>query len=117
LLTDEARLAVGTAAGAYQAAAKQGEGGGTASATLVNLTVATLARGYAEVVVANAAISPASKVSAWFAPALDAENDLEELVDSGMAVWVLPEAGQLRFVLTGNGAFVGVYSVFYEVLL
>lgn len=91
-------------------------GAGAASATLVALTVATLARGYAEVVVANAAIGPSSKLSAWFAPALDAENDLEELADSGMAVWVLPEAGQLRFVLTGNGAFVGVYSVFYEVL-
>ena len=89
-------------------------GAGIAFAT-ATLTVAPLAYGYAEVVVASAGVTTASKVLCWLVAELDAENDVEELADTGMAVFAVPEAGQIRFVLTGNSAFVGAFKVNYQI--
>lgn len=74
-----------------------------------------MAYGYAEVVVAAAGVTTASKVLCWLVAELDAENDVEELADTGMAVFAVPEAGQIRFVLTGNSAFVGAFKVNYQI--
>lgn len=74
-----------------------------------------MAYGYAEVVVAAAGVTAASKVPCWLVAELDAENDVEELADTGMAVFAVPETGQIRFVLTGNSAFVGAFKVNYQI--
>lgn len=79
------------------------------------LNVTPMAYGYAEVVVASAGVTAASKVLCWLVAELDAENDVEELADTGMAVFAVPEAGQIRFVLTGNSAFVGAFKVNYQI--
>jgi hypothetical protein len=81
----------------------------------VTLSVATLSYGYAEVVQADAAVSSASKLTAAFAAELDAENDLESLADDQMQIWPVPEAGQVRFVLTSNGPIFGPFKVNYRV--
>ena len=111
----EARIAaLATAIGVdIKALQALGAGGGTAVASTV-LNVPTLALGYAEVVVLNAAVSPTSKVMPLLVGELDAENDLEELADSGMRVFAVPEAGQIRFLLTGNGPFTGDFKVNYQ---
>lgn len=88
--------------------------GGGAGLTMLTLSVPALAQGYAEVVVANAAITPASKVMAQLVGELDAENDLEEISDTSMGVFALPESGQIRFVLTGNSAFTGNFKIIYQ---
>lgn len=91
-------------------------GGGGGSATQVTLTVAAVATtGYAEVVVTDAGVSPASKLFAAFVPELDAENDAEQLIDDRMQVHAVPEAGQVRFLLSAVGAFVGPFKVNYQV--
>lgn len=79
------------------------------------LTVAAVSYNYAEVALAVPAVTLTSIITAHLVPELDAENDVEELADSNMRVFAIPEAGQIRFVLTGNGAFVGDFKVFYEV--
>lgn len=79
------------------------------------LNVTPMAYGYAEVVVASAGISAASKVPCWLVAELDAENDVEELADNGMAVFAVPETNQVRFVLTGTSAFVGTFKVNYQI--
>lgn len=91
-------------------------GGGGASIVQAVLNVADVAPGYAEVVVTDAAVSAASKIMALLVGELDAENDLEELADSAMRVFAVPEAGQVRFVLTGNGPFVGDFKTNYQVM-
>lgn len=91
-----------------------GAGGGLAPVSVV-LNVPTLAPGYAEVVVANAAITTTSKVMALLVGELDAENDVEEIADAAMGVFAVPEAGQIRFVLTGNSAFTGAFKTNYQV--
>lgn len=89
-------------------------GGGGAS-TQVTLTVSPTAINYKEVVVIDAAVSAVSKVECYLVGELDAENDLEGLVDDSMRVFAIAESGQIRFVLTGNGPFVGPYKVNYKV--
>ena len=79
------------------------------------LTVSALAFGYAEVTVSAPAVTTASKVCCWLVAAFDAENDVEELADTGMAVFAVPGAGQVVFVLTGRSAFVGDFKVHYQV--
>jgi hypothetical protein len=83
------------------------------SVTLIVPSVA--ASGLAEVIVADAAVTGTSKIRSSLIPEADAENDYEELIDSGMSISALPEAGQIRFVLSGKGAFVGPFKAMYEV--
>ncbi|TAG44490.1 MAG: hypothetical protein EAZ30_17210 [Betaproteobacteria bacterium] len=114
-MTLEARIsalatAIGTDIKALQAAGAVGD----AAVASAVLNVPTLAPGYAEVVVTNAAVTPASKIMPLLVGELDAENDLEELADSGMRVFAVPEAGQIHFVLTGNGPFTGDFKVNYQ---
>ena len=93
-------------------------GGASASMDSTVLVVASMAlTGYAEVVVAYGGVTTSSKVMAQLVGELDAENDLEELADSNMQVFAVPEAGQIRFVLTGNGAFTGNFKTNYWVTL
>lgn len=93
----------------------QGPAGTPAPVLTATLTVAPLAYGYAEVVVAALGVTVASKILVWLVAELDAENDVEELADTGMAVFAVPETGQIRFVLTGNSAFVGAFKVNYQI--
>ena len=74
-----------------------------------------MAYGYAEIVVTSAGVTAASKVTCWLVAELDAENDVEELADTGMTVFAVPEIDQIRFVLTGNSAFVGAFKVNYQI--
>ena len=92
-----------------------GGGSGGAVVAQVVLNVPAVAPGYAEVVVANAAVTAASKIMAQLVGELDAENDLEELSDTGLQVFAVPEAGQVRFVLTGDGPFVGDFDTNYQI--
>lgn len=93
-----------------------GGGGGGALPLQATLSVSPVAKsGYAEVVVVNAAVSVTSLIRATLVGELDAENDLEELADTDMRVFGIAEAGQVRFVLTGNSAFAGDFKVIYEV--
>ena len=89
--------------------------GGGSSATQVTLTVTPVALNYKEIVVVDATVSAVSKIEAYLVGELDTENDLESLSDDNMRVFAIAEAGQVRFVLTGNGAFVGPYKVNYKV--
>ena len=90
-------------------------GGGAGSATQAVLSVVGVAYDYAEVVVADGAVTATRKVTASLVGVLDAENDLEGLVDDSMTVYPIPEAGQIRFILTATGAFTGSFLVNYEV--
>ena len=81
------------------------------------LAVPAAAQGYAEVVVVNADVRPESLVLAQLQGGFDAENDLEELSDSNMRVYAVPETGRVRFVLTGDGVFCGDYTVNYQLNL
>jgi hypothetical protein len=88
----------------------------TASPVVVTLSVPVVAKtGVAEVVVSNAAVTATSNIRASLLSEADAENDYEELIDSGMRISALPEVGQIRFVLSGKGAFVGPFKAMYEV--
>lgn len=89
-------------------------GGG--GATQVVLNVPAVAQGYAEVVVANAAITATSKLMWLLVGELDAENDIEELNDTSIEIFAVPEAGQIRFVLTGNAPFAGDFKTNYQVM-
>lgn len=95
--------------------AAAGVGGGGAATTQLVLNVPTVVKGYAEVVVMDASVTPASKVLASFAGGVDAENDAEELGDSAMQLAAVPEVGQVRFVLTGHSPFTGDYKINYQV--
>jgi hypothetical protein len=93
-----------------------GVDGVAATPQQATLTVSPVAiAGYAEVVVSVVGVTATSIIRASLVGELDAENDLEELADSGMRVVGVPETGQIRFVLTGNSAFVGPFKVIYEV--
>jgi hypothetical protein len=92
-----------------------GGGGGGLTLTQVTLTVSPVAYAYKEVVVADGTVTALSKITADLVPELDAENDIEGLADMGMRVWAIAEAGQVRFVLTSSGAFVGPFKVNYGV--
>lgn len=70
---------------------------------------------YSEILVANTAVTAASKITAQIVGELDAENDAESLLDDGMQVYGIGEAGQVRFVLIGNGPFTGPYKINYGV--
>lgn len=83
--------------------------------TQVTLTVSTVAYDYKEIVVANATVTATSKISAEIVPELDAENDIEGIADDHMRIWAVPEVGQIRFVLTARGAFVGPFKANYRV--
>jgi hypothetical protein len=96
------------------AEANLGGGGGAATAQLV-LNVPTVVKGYFEAVVADESVSATSKILATLSGELDAENDVEEISDSGIRVFAIPEAGQIRFVLTGHGLFVGDFKITYQV--
>ena len=74
-----------------------------------------MANGYAEIFVESEGVAAESKIPCWLVAELDAENDIEELADNGMAVFALPEPGKIKFVLTGRSAFVGVFKVNYQV--
>ncbi len=63
LITDEARLAIGTAANAYQAAAKQGEGGGLAAVKSALISLAASGAREATLTVADAEVSGSSKIA------------------------------------------------------
>lgn len=103
----------------YQATAAQiaalGGGGGSVALTQITLTVSPVATSYAEVVHADPAVSPASKIIASLVGELDAENDLEELSDSQMRIFAIAESAQIRFVFTGLGSFAGPFKINYEV--
>ena len=92
-----------------------GAAGAPAAILTAMLVITPLAYGYAEVVLPSPGVTSASKIFAWLVAELDAENDVEELVDTGMAVFAVPETGQIRFVLTGNSAFVGDFKVNYQI--
>ncbi len=91
-------------------------GGGGAVLKQTVLTVPSVGY-YAEVVVLDPDATGSAKVSAQWAGELDAENDIEELADSGLRVFAVPEAGQIRFVLTGIARFVGDFKVNYQLNL
>lgn len=92
-------------------------GGGGVPPTQATLNVSPAAKtGYAEVVVVDAAVAATALIRVSLVAELDAENDLEELADSDMRVFGVAEAGQVRFVLTGTGSFVGDFKVLYEVI-
>jgi hypothetical protein len=94
--------------------AASGGGGGGASLTNVTLTVASSTL-YSEIIVADASVSATSKILASFAPTLDAENDTEELTDSGIVLEAIAETGQIRFILAGEHRFVGPFPINYGV--
>ena len=81
----------------------------------VTLAVVPLARDYVEIVQAAPGTLTSAKINAWLVADLDAENDVEELADSRMMVFAIAETDQIRFVLTGNGAFVGNFKVNYQI--
>ena len=81
----------------------------------VDVSVSPVARGYAEVVMIDSAISTSSKITASLVGQLDAENDAESIFDDGMEVFAIPEIGQIRFVLMGSGPFSGPYRINYGV--
>lgn len=91
-------------------------GGGSATATQVTVSVTPVAVDYKEIVVVDATVTATSKLFAAFVPELDAENDVEQLIDDRMTVNAIPEAGQIRFVLSAVGAFVGDFKINYQVL-
>jgi hypothetical protein len=84
LITDESRLAVGTSSNAYQAAAKQGEGGSGGGAQIVSATITVPWRvGGGQMdwrqIIPVAGVTASSKISAAFSarPDID-DNDVEE---------------------------------------
>jgi hypothetical protein len=80
------------------------------------LTVSPVAlTGYAEIIVTNASVSATSRITAALVGQLDAENDLEEIQDSDLRLFGIPEAGQVRFVITANSPIAGPFNVNYEV--
>ena len=89
-------------------------GAGPAAAA-VTLAVSPVARGYAEVVVANAAVTLASVILSHLLGSKDAENDLEEIADGNMQIFAIAEAGQIRFVLTSLSFFSGDFRVGYTI--
>lgn len=91
-----------------------GGGGGGATITAATLTVPP-SSGYAEVVLVDAAVTATSKIIAGFAATGDEENDIESIADDMMQLFAVPEAGQVRFILTGIGPFVGPYKINYQV--
>jgi hypothetical protein len=93
----------------------QGPAGAPAAILTAMLVITPLAYGYAEVVLPSPGVTSASKIFAWLVAELDAENDVEELADTGMAVFAIAETDQIRFVLTGSSAFVGDFKVNYQI--
>jgi hypothetical protein len=93
----------------------KGDPGAGSSVTQATLTVSPVVINYAEVIVADALVSSTSKISAELVGERDAENDIEGLADDDMKVWPVAEAGQIRFVLTANGAFQGPFKVNYRI--
>lgn len=89
-----------------------GGGGGLVLSQIV-LPVSTVVIDEVEVVVLDAAISPASVLLAFLVP--NDDNDAGSLADDQMQVTATPEAGQIRFTLTGLGHFVGPFTVNYGV--
>ena len=89
-------------------------GGGGAVIKQTTVTVPTVSV-YAELVVTDAAVSTGSFILSSFALGLATENDLETLVDDGIQLLAVPEAGQVRFVLSGTGTFVGAFTINYQV--
>ena len=89
-----------------------GGGGGLVLSQIV-LPVSTVVREEAEVVVLDAAISPSSVLMVFLVP--NDDNDAGSLADDQMQVAATPEAGQIRFTLTGIGPFVGPFTVNYGV--
>jgi len=107
-----------TATGQDIASQSQLGGGGGPAISAVTLSVGTVAAtGYAEVVVVVPGMTGSAKVLPSLVPSLDAENDLEELIDSGMQIYALPEDGQIRFVLSANAPFFGDFAAQYVVNL
>lgn len=98
--------------GADYAAAWQAPGGGSSAVATLNVPTYTA---YAEVVVASAGVTASSRVFAALVGELDAENDAEELSDLAMEVFAVPEAGQIRFVLTASSGFSGDFKVNYQI--
>lgn len=93
----------------------QGPAGAPAAILTAMLVITPLAYGYAEVVLPSPGVTSASKIFAWLVAELDAENDVEELADTGMAVFAIAETDQIRFVLTGSSAFVGDFKVNHQI--
>jgi hypothetical protein len=90
--------------------------GGSALPNVVTINVPLVAHsGYAEVVLVDASVTALSIIKASFVGEKDAENDVEELKDSDLDIAGVPEAGQIRFVLTANSPFVGNFKIIYEV--
>jgi hypothetical protein len=79
------------------------------------LTCPSLKVAYAEIELIAAAVTPLSRIAVDFAPTLDAENDIESLIDDDMKVYAIPETGKIRFILSGIGAFVGDFDICYKV--
>lgn len=77
------------------------------------LPVSTVVMEEVDVVVLDASVSPASLLVADLVP--NDHNDVSDLADDQMRVTATPEAGQVRFTLTGNGPFVGPFTVNYGV--
>jgi len=88
-----------------------------ASLQNATLIVADVANGYAEIVILVPGVGTTSKVMAQYAPQVDAENDVEELIDNRMQLWCIPEPGQIRFCLSANAPFTGSFRITYEVTL
>lgn len=89
--------------------------GGGIALVQTTLNVPTPAAVYAEIVLPAAGVTGASKIIANYVRLLDAENDLEEISDTDMSLAAVGEAGQIRFVLSGNSPFVGSFPVTYQV--
>jgi nitric oxide synthase oxygenase domain/subunit len=67
----------------------------------------------AEVVVLDAAVSPASKLIAQLVP--NDHNEASDLADSHVRLFAIPETGQIRFVITGLGLLCGPFTLNYGV--
>jgi hypothetical protein len=107
-ITDEARLAVATSSSAYQAMAKQGEGG--AGGGVWYAQTVTLPDGFGvleyEQVVAAAGMLAGTPIAVMLAPALDADENDPELNDL-VTLIAAAEAGAVRFKLTFSAPMSG----------
>lgn len=87
--------------------------GGGAEIQAATLDVPGPAVTRAEVVVIDAAVDPTTRIMAAFAPLADGENDIEELDDTALRLVAVAESGQIRFHLSGNAPFTGLFPVHY----
>jgi RNA-binding protein YlmH len=79
----------------------------------LTVTVPSVSRNYAEVVVSVPAISSGDLISASFLGTLDTENDIQSIHDDNIRVYAIAEAGQIRFCFTSDFPFMGPFLINY----